>query len=179
MAGVAGLEQEPRMTTGRPSSARRQQSGHVVSNVFKSLFSKHSLELDTVKNLTVSRPTDGGYQQQYVDQLKCIEEQRAKRLDELRRVENHLVKAYGAATAADERRLNEREEECRAYRQLGLPSDESELVLCLDEKLLTRHNLLVPSAVRTVEKRETERNELNEMPRYAQATKTSTMSCVY
>ena len=172
MASVGELEREPRMRPGRPSSGRCQRSSHVVGNVFK-FFSTDAVEHETVKNLVISRPSDVGYQQMYVDQLKAVEDQRSKRLDELRRVENHLMKAYGAATAADERRLNQKQEECPGYTSLGLPSDESELLTCLDEKLLRKHNLVVPSALTVIKTRDLKKTEMNTMPRYAQLTKTS------
>jgi hypothetical protein len=159
------------MRAGRPSSGRCQRSSHVIGNVFK--FSRDAVEHETVKNLVISRPTDVGYQQMYVDQLKAVEDQRSKRLEELRRVENHLMKAYGAATAADERRLNQKQEECPGYTSLGLPSEESELMTCLDEKLLRKHNLVVPSALTVTRVRDPMKTETSTIPRYAQQTKTS------
>ncbi|XP_078681945.1 deleted in lung and esophageal cancer protein 1-like isoform X2 [Branchiostoma floridae x Branchiostoma belcheri] len=163
---------EPPMYLQRPSSGRSQDISHVLASTFRELFTRDVVTPDTVKYLNTSRHGDDVYHERYVEDLRKIQAERERRMQEVSMLERHIIQARARATSADERALNRVAEGYNTYHDLGLPPVRSHFCYLLDSDLLKRHGLLVPEHFSTLEPPPQNPPEPVELPNYARDTLT-------
>ncbi|XP_019622348.1 PREDICTED: deleted in lung and esophageal cancer protein 1-like [Branchiostoma belcheri] len=163
---------EPPMYLQRPSSGRSQDISHVLASTFRELFTRDVVTPDTVKYLNTSRHGDDVYHERYVEDLRKIQAERERRMQEVSMLERHIIQARARATSADERALNRVAEGYNTYHDLGLPPVRSHFCYLLDSDLLKRHGLLVPEHFSTQEPPPQNPPEPVELPNYARDTLT-------
>eukprot|EP00058_Branchiostoma_floridae_P005202 XP_002590690.1 hypothetical protein BRAFLDRAFT_125551 [Branchiostoma floridae] len=163
---------EPPMYLQRPSSGRSQDISHVLASTFRELFTRDVVTPDTVKYLNTSRHGDDVYHERYVEDLRKIQAERERRMQEVSMLERHIIQARARATSADERALNRVAEGYNTYHDLGLPPVRSHFCYLLDSELLKRHGLLVPEHFSTQEPPPQKPPEAVELPNYARDTLT-------
>ncbi|CAH1233881.1 DLEC1 [Branchiostoma lanceolatum] len=163
---------EPPMYLQRPSSGRSQDISHVLASTFRELFTRDVVTPDTVKYLNTSRHGDDVYHERYVEDLRKIQAERERRMQEVSMLERHIIQARARATSADERALNRVAEGYNTYHDLGLPPVRSHFCYLLDSDLLKRHGLLVPEHFSTQEPPPQKPPEAVELPNYARDTLT-------
>ncbi|XP_043923496.1 deleted in lung and esophageal cancer protein 1 [Protopterus annectens] len=136
---------EQSMYRHRPASEKTQDISHILSSVFKELYTLDVLGKDTVANLVKSRGSNNQYHERYVEELQKIHTEYNQRVSEADMVEKHIIQARAQATAEEERALNKMIEEVGdKYYSLGLPPVESTFRWCVDSTLLRKHNLICP-----------------------------------
>lgn len=138
---------EPPMFYPRPSSERAQDVSHILASTFRHLYTRDVLGKDTVRNLTKSSDGSNEFHQKCMKQLKEAHEEHKRRLDQYSMLEQHIIQARARATSADERALIHAANDStpQKYKELGLPPVKSNFRWCLEEDLLRKNNLIVPS----------------------------------
>ncbi len=63
---------EPSMFLQRPSSGRCQDISHVLTRIFRDVYTNDSVDQVTVKNLTTSKSGKSGYHDKYVENLQKV-----------------------------------------------------------------------------------------------------------
>ncbi len=63
---------EPSMFLQRPSSGRCQDISHVLTRIFRDVYTNDAVQQDTVKNLTISKSGKSGYHDKYVESLQQV-----------------------------------------------------------------------------------------------------------
>ncbi|XP_043397559.1 deleted in lung and esophageal cancer protein 1 isoform X2 [Chelonia mydas] len=144
-AGGAPSSPEPSMDRHRPASERTQDISHLLTSVFKSMYTADVIGMDTGTNLIKSRGGDNLYHEKFVEELQKIHTEYNHRLTEVDIVEKHIIQARARATAAEERALNMLKVDVgEDFHNIGLPPVKSSFRWCVDNDLLKKHNLICP-----------------------------------
>ncbi|CAD5110827.1 DgyrCDS190 [Dimorphilus gyrociliatus] len=138
---------EPCMFIHRPSSARSQDTSHILSRIFRDLYQRDPVTNDTVNFLVQSKEGDDEVHTQYVAELKKVTEERDKKFSEISMLERHIQQAQAASILADERQLENRQN----MPDLGLPPERSHFRRYLDSDLLRKYSLIVPEDYNPIE----------------------------
>ncbi|XP_069771028.1 deleted in lung and esophageal cancer protein 1 isoform X2 [Narcine bancroftii] len=137
---------EPFMYRHRPTSERTQDISYLLASIFKDVYTGEVIGKDLMKNLIKSQGGDNAYHEKFVQQLQQIHEEYDRRIREADTVEKHIIQARARAAAAEEKALNSAKEESKnSSNLLRLPSVKSSFLDCIDNELLTKHNLIVPA----------------------------------
>ncbi len=159
---------EPLMKLERPTSGCSQSTAHLINAAFTDVLSAKPHDAKAVGNLAVSKRGESDYHDNFVDQLtqviytqsrggrgslnfvlyidlKQVSEKYNQQLALLSQLEKHLVQARARALADDEKSLTSITKLWPTCTELSLPRGPSQFRKHLDEELLSRHKLLVPS----------------------------------
>lgn len=136
---------EPAMFRPRPSSERTQDISHLLTSIFKNLYTGEVIGKDKGDHYFKSRGGDNAYHEKFVDELQKIRTEHDRLMAEADMVERHIIQARARATAEEERALNRLMEEAgEKFYSLGLPPVESYFRWCVDNDLLRKHHLICP-----------------------------------
>ncbi|XP_044280926.1 deleted in lung and esophageal cancer protein 1 [Varanus komodoensis] len=136
---------EPAMYRHRPTSELTQDISHLLTSVFKNMYTSEVLGVDTVENMIKSRGGDNSHHEQFVEELQKVRAEYNNRLTEADMLERHIIQARARATAEEERILNLYKEEVPDdYRHVALPPVKSTFRWCVDNELLKKHDLISP-----------------------------------
>ncbi|XP_063159400.1 deleted in lung and esophageal cancer protein 1 [Candoia aspera] len=136
---------EPYMYRHRPTSELTQDISHVLTSVFKNLYTSEVIAADMVDNMIKSRGGKNPHHEYFVEELRKLHEEYNHRLMEATMLERHIIQARARATAEEERLLSLHQMEIpEAYRQTELPSVKSTFRWCVDDALLKKHHLICP-----------------------------------
>ncbi|KAM8967173.1 deleted in lung and esophageal cancer protein 1 [Pelodytes ibericus] len=139
------LSPDPATYRPKPSSQRTQDISHLLTNLFKELYTGEVIGEDTGANLIRSRGGDNPYHQEFVEDLEQIRSEYARRMEEANMVERHIIQARARATAEEERTLSRLKSEAgEKFQTLGLPPVDSYFSWCVDSSLLKKHKLICP-----------------------------------
>ncbi|XP_044150166.1 deleted in lung and esophageal cancer protein 1 isoform X2 [Bufo gargarizans] len=139
------LSPDPAMYWPKPSSKKNQDVSHLLTSLFKNIYTGEVIGKDTGANLIRSKGGDNPYHQKFVEELQQIRTEYDSRMAECDKVERHIIQARARATAEEERRLNCLKNEAGdSFQILGLPPVESYFRWCVDNELLKKHKLICP-----------------------------------
>ncbi|KAM3927972.1 deleted in lung and esophageal cancer protein 1 [Leptodactylus fuscus] len=139
------LSPDPAMYRPKPSSEKTQDISHLLTSLFKNIYTGEVIGKDTGANLIRSKGGDNPYHQKFVEDLQQIRTEYDSRMAECDKVERHIIQARARATAEEERMLNCLKNEAGdSFQSLGLPPVESYFRWCVDNDLLKKHNLICP-----------------------------------
>ncbi|XP_075444055.1 deleted in lung and esophageal cancer protein 1 isoform X2 [Ascaphus truei] len=142
---AVALSSDPAMFRPRPSSNRTQDISHLLTSLFKNLYTGDVIGKDTRASLIRSRGGDNPYHETFVEELQQIRTEHDRRMVEADMVERHIIQARARATAEEEKVLNcLKNEGGDTFQSLGLPPVESYFRWCVDNDLLRKHNLICP-----------------------------------
>ncbi|XP_056594485.1 deleted in lung and esophageal cancer protein 1 isoform X2 [Triplophysa dalaica] len=142
---------EPPMNRHIPASETSQGISHLLADIFKDLYVTEVIGKDTVSNLKKSRRGDESYCDKYVEELQQLRSEYDRRIQEVKKLEAHIIQAREKTAEKEEHaRIKMIEEVGDKYYELGLPPDESPFKWCVDSDLLKKHNLISPLDYRTV-----------------------------
>uniref|UniRef100_A0ABM5GMR3 Deleted in lung and esophageal cancer protein 1 isoform X2 n=1 Tax=Pogona vitticeps TaxID=103695 RepID=A0ABM5GMR3_9SAUR len=144
-AVVAPPSPEPSMYRHRPASELTQDISHLLTSVFKSMYTSEVIGVDKVENMIKARGGENSYHEQFVEELQKVRAEYNARLAEADMLEKHIIQARARATAEEERMLNQYKAEVpEDYRHVALPPVKSTFRWCVDDELLQKHNLISP-----------------------------------
>ncbi|XP_069814928.1 deleted in lung and esophageal cancer protein 1 isoform X2 [Dendropsophus ebraccatus] len=139
------LSPDPAMYRPKPSSEKTQDISHLLTSLFKNVYTGEVIGKDTGANLIRSKGGDNPYHQKFVEDLQQIRTEYENRMAECDKVERHIIQARARATAQEERMLNcVKNEAGDSFQNLGLPPVESYFRWCVDNDLLKKHKLICP-----------------------------------
>uniref|UniRef100_A0A8D0DPN9 DLEC1 cilia and flagella associated protein n=1 Tax=Salvator merianae TaxID=96440 RepID=A0A8D0DPN9_SALMN len=142
---MASQSPEPAMYRHRPASELTQDISHLLSSIFKDMYTSEVIAANTVENMIKSRGGDNLHHEQFVEELSKVHEEYKKRLTEAEMLERHIIQARARAAAEEERILNVYKEEVpQGYHHIALPPVKSTFRWCVEEQLLKDHNLICP-----------------------------------
>ncbi|KAL4677764.1 hypothetical protein H8959_020438 [Pygathrix nigripes] len=134
---------EPQLLRLRPSSLRTQDISHLLTGVFRNLYSAEVIGDEVSASLIKARGSENKRHEEFVDQLQQIRELYKQRLDEFEMLERHIAQAQARAIVENERVMS----------QVGVQDLESLVKLppvksvfrwCIDSELLRKHRLISP-----------------------------------
>ncbi|XP_026534679.1 deleted in lung and esophageal cancer protein 1 [Notechis scutatus] len=136
---------EPSMYRHRPASELTQDISHVLTKVFKSLYTSEVIAANMVDNMIKSRGGKNPHHEYFVEELRKLREEYNHRQMEAQMLEKHIIQARARATAEEERILGLYQLEIpEAYRRAAMPSVKSTFRWCVDGDLLKKHHLICP-----------------------------------
>nr|XP_012311083.1 deleted in lung and esophageal cancer protein 1 isoform X3 [Aotus nancymaae] len=134
---------EPQLLRLRPSSLRTQDISHLLTGVFRNLYSAEVIGEDLSANLIKARGSDNERHEEFVDQLQQIRELYKQRLDEFKMLERHITQAQARAIAEEERVMSQvRVQDLESL--VKLPPVKTVFRWCIDSELLQKHGLISP-----------------------------------
>ncbi|XP_010339800.3 deleted in lung and esophageal cancer protein 1 isoform X2 [Saimiri boliviensis] len=134
---------EPQLLRLRPSSLRTQDISHLLTSVFRNLYSAEVIGDDLSANLIKARGSDDERHEEFVDQLQQIRELYKQRLDEFEMLERHITQAQARAIAEEERVVSQvRVQDLESL--VKLPPVKTVFRWCIDGELLQKHGLISP-----------------------------------
>ncbi|XP_046292600.1 deleted in lung and esophageal cancer protein 1 isoform X3 [Marmota monax] len=133
---------EPQLLRLRPSSLRTQDISHLLTSVFRNLYSAEVIGEEASASLIKARGSDNARHEQFVDQLQQIRELYKQRLDEVKMLERHIIQAQARALAETERATNQAT--VHVLEALQLPPVKTVFRWCVDSELLRKHHLISP-----------------------------------
>ncbi|XP_034257522.1 deleted in lung and esophageal cancer protein 1 isoform X2 [Pantherophis guttatus] len=136
---------EPSMYRHRPASELTQDVSHVLTKVFKSLYTSEVIAADMVDNMIKSRGGKNPHHEYFVEELRKLREEYNHRQMEAQMLEKHIIQARARAMAEEERILSLYQLEIpETYRRAAMPSVKSTFRWCVDGALLKKHHLICP-----------------------------------
>ncbi|XP_042328214.1 deleted in lung and esophageal cancer protein 1 isoform X2 [Sceloporus undulatus] len=142
---MARQSPEPAMFRHRPASELTQDISHLLTSVFKSMYTSEAIGVETVENMIKSRGGNNVHHEEFVKELQKVRNEYNDRLAEADMLERHIIQARARATAEEERILNQYKAQVpEDYRHIALPPVKSTFRWCVDDELLKKHNLISP-----------------------------------
>ncbi|XP_040145947.1 deleted in lung and esophageal cancer protein 1 isoform X2 [Ictidomys tridecemlineatus] len=133
---------EPQLLRLRPSSLRTQDISHLLTGVFRNLYSAEVIGEEASASFIKARGSDNARHEQFVDQLQQIRELYKQRLDEVKMLERHIIQAQARALAETERAMNQAK--VHVLEAVQLPPVKTVFRWCVDSELLRKHHLISP-----------------------------------
>ncbi|MBZ3883328.1 Deleted in lung and esophageal cancer protein 1 [Sciurus carolinensis] len=133
---------EPQLLRLRPSSLCTQDISHLLTSVFRNLYSAEVIGEEVSASLIKARGSDDARHEEFVDQLQQIRELHKQRLDEVKMLERHIIQAQARALAETERSMNQAG--VHVLEALKLPPVKTVFRWCVDSELLRKHHLISP-----------------------------------
>ncbi|XP_014439834.1 deleted in lung and esophageal cancer protein 1 [Tupaia chinensis] len=134
---------EPQMLSLRPSSLRTQDISHLLTAVFRNLYSAEVIGEDLSGCLIKARGSEDARHEEFVDELQQIRELYKQRLDEVEMLERHIIQARARSIAEKERAMTQAQAHVLET-PVKLPPVKSVFRWCIDSELLQRHHLICP-----------------------------------
>ncbi|KAM4815106.1 deleted in lung and esophageal cancer protein 1 [Thomomys bottae] len=134
---------EPQMLRLRPASRRSQDVSHLLTCVFRNLYSVPVIGEELGASLVRTRGSSDTRHQQFVEQLQQVQKLHRQRLEEVEKLERHIIQARARDLAETERAINQ----ARMHflePPVKLPPVKSVFRWCVDSGLLRKHNLICP-----------------------------------
>lgn len=168
---------DPAMFYPKPSSERAQDVSHILASTFRDLYTRDVMGKDVVRYLMTSSEGSNEFHKRCMRELKLVHEEHKHRLNEYTMLEQHIIQARARAVAADEQALIHISNESgpHKYKDLGLPPVKSNFKWCLDEDMLRKHNLIVPSDLMPKTRALVDGPKVAHPPRFAVPTLSSSM----
>nr|XP_055237263.1 deleted in lung and esophageal cancer protein 1 isoform X6 [Gorilla gorilla gorilla] len=134
---------EPQRLRLTPSSLRTQDISHLLTGVFRNLYSAEVIGDEVSASLIKARGSENERHEEFVDQLQQIRELYKQRLDEFEMLERHITQARARAIAENERVMSQAGVQ-DLESLVRLPPVKSVFRWCIDSKLLRKHHLISP-----------------------------------
>ncbi|XP_054204624.1 deleted in lung and esophageal cancer protein 1 isoform X3 [Homo sapiens] len=134
---------EPQRLRLRPSSLRTQDISHLLTGVFRNLYSAEVIGDEVSASLIKARGSENERHEEFVDQLQQIRELYKQRLDEFEMLERHITQAQARAIAENERVMSQAGVQ-DLESLVRLPPVKSVSRWCIDSELLRKHHLISP-----------------------------------
>uniref|UniRef100_H0WZT8 DLEC1 cilia and flagella associated protein n=1 Tax=Otolemur garnettii TaxID=30611 RepID=H0WZT8_OTOGA len=134
---------EPQLLRLRPSSRRTQDISHLLTGVFRNLYSADVIGEDLSTSLIKARGSENAVHQAFVDELQQIRELYKQRLDEVEMLERHIIQARARALAEKERAMTQAKVHV-LQDSVKLPPVKTVFRWCVDSQLLQKHHLICP-----------------------------------
>ncbi|XP_005383783.1 PREDICTED: deleted in lung and esophageal cancer protein 1 [Chinchilla lanigera] len=134
---------EPQPLRLRPSSLLTQDISHLLTRVFRNLYSVEVIGEDLSASLIQARGSEDERHEVFVDQLQQIRELYKQRLDEVEMLERHITQARARALAETERASNLIQTHVLET-SIKLPPVKTVFRWCVDSELLQKHHLICP-----------------------------------
>ncbi|XP_062970663.1 deleted in lung and esophageal cancer protein 1 [Cynocephalus volans] len=134
---------EPRLLRLRPSSLRTQDISHLLTGVFRNLYTAEVIGEDVGASLVKARGSEDVRHEKFVDELQQIRELYKQRLDEVEMLERHITQARARALAEKERTMNQARVQVKEV-LVKLPPVKTVFRWCVDSNLLRKHHLICP-----------------------------------
>ncbi|XP_053456832.1 deleted in lung and esophageal cancer protein 1 isoform X5 [Nycticebus coucang] len=134
---------EPQLLRLRPSSRRTQDISHLLTGVFRNLYSAEVIGEDLSTSLIKARGGENAVHQAFVDELQQIRELYKQRLDEVEMLERHIIQARARALAEKERAMTQAKVHV-LQDSVKLPPVKTVFRWCVDSQLLQKHRLICP-----------------------------------
>ncbi|XP_076985910.1 deleted in lung and esophageal cancer protein 1-like isoform X3 [Tamandua tetradactyla] len=139
------LHPEPQLLRLRPASRRTQDVSHLLTGVFRNLYSVEVIGEDVSTSLIKARGSEDARHEKFVDELRQIRELYKQRLDGVEMLERHIIQARARAMAEEERTIHQAEAQfLEASSNIRLPPVKSVFRWCVDSELLRKHHLICP-----------------------------------
>ncbi|CAH2281942.1 Hypothetical predicted protein [Pelobates cultripes] len=139
------LSSDPATYWPKPSSERTQDISHLLTSLFKDLYTGEVIGKDTGANLIRSGGGDNPYHKKFVEDLQQIRTEYEHQMAEADMVERHIIEARARAAAEEERILREVKNDAgERFQTLGLPPVDSYFRWCVDSNILRKHKLICP-----------------------------------
>ncbi|XP_012502763.1 PREDICTED: deleted in lung and esophageal cancer protein 1 [Propithecus coquereli] len=134
---------EPQLLRLRPSSLRTQEISHLLTGVFRNLYSAEVIGEDVSRSLIKARGSENARHEEFVDELQQIRELYKQRLDEVEMLEKHIIQARARALAEKERAVTQARGQVLED-LVKLPPVKTVFRWCIDSQLLQKHHLICP-----------------------------------
>ncbi|XP_063116388.1 deleted in lung and esophageal cancer protein 1 isoform X1 [Cavia porcellus] len=134
---------EPQPLRPRPSSLLTQDISHLLTRVFRNLYSVEVIGEDVSASLIQARGSENARHEEFVDQLQQIREHYKQRLDEVEMLERHITQARARALAETERAFNLVQTHVLET-STQLPAVKTVFRWFIDSELLQKHHLICP-----------------------------------
>nr|XP_036870419.1 deleted in lung and esophageal cancer protein 1 isoform X6 [Manis javanica] len=135
---------EPHLLRLRPTSLRSQDISHLLTGVFRNLYSADVIGEDVSSNLIKARGSKNARHEQFVDELQQIRKLYKQRLDEAEMLERHIIQARARALAEKERSVQQQTKVQFLEAFITLPPVKNIFRWCVDSELLQKHHLICP-----------------------------------
>ncbi|XP_047596508.1 deleted in lung and esophageal cancer protein 1 isoform X4 [Lutra lutra] len=134
---------EPQLLSLRPTSLRTQDISHLLTSVFRNLYTNEVIGEDLCASLIKARGSEDARHEEFVDELQRIREVYKQRLDEVEMLERHIIQARARALAEDER-ITQMAQVHVLDTFVKLPPAKTMFRWCVDSELLQKHHLISP-----------------------------------
>nr|XP_045758122.1 deleted in lung and esophageal cancer protein 1 [Mirounga angustirostris] len=134
---------EPQLLSLRPTSLRSQDISHLLTGLFRNLYTNEVIGEDLSANLIKARGSEDARHEEFVDELQRIRKVYKQRLDEVEMLERHIIQARARALAEEERIMQLAEvHDLDTF--LKMPPAKTMFRWCVDSELLQKHHLICP-----------------------------------
>ncbi|XP_077721905.1 deleted in lung and esophageal cancer protein 1 isoform X4 [Canis aureus] len=134
---------EPHLLRLRPTSLRTQDVSHLLTGVFRNLYTDEVVGADLSASLIKARGGEDARHEEFVDELRRIREVYKQRLDEVEMLERHIIQARARALAEKERIMQQAKVHV-LENFITVPPVKSIFRWCVDSELLQKHHLISP-----------------------------------
>ncbi|KAM8922051.1 deleted in lung and esophageal cancer protein 1 isoform 4-T4 [Lycaon pictus] len=134
---------EPHLLRLRPTSLRTQDVSHLLTGVFRNLYTDEVVGADLSASLIKARGSEDARHEEFVDELRRIREVYKQRLDEVEMLERHIIQARARALAEKERIMQQAKVHV-LENFITVPPVKSIFRWCVDSELLQKHHLISP-----------------------------------
>ncbi|XP_019650100.2 deleted in lung and esophageal cancer protein 1 isoform X2 [Ailuropoda melanoleuca] len=134
---------EPQLLSLRPTSLLTQDISHLLTGVFRNLYTNEVIGEDLSASLIKARGSEDARHEEFVDELQRIRELYKQRLDEIEMLERHIIQARARALAEKERIMQLAEVHVLDT-FVKMPPAKSMFRWCVDSELLQKHHLICP-----------------------------------
>ncbi|XP_059018065.1 deleted in lung and esophageal cancer protein 1 isoform X5 [Mustela lutreola] len=134
---------EPQLLSLRPTSLRTQDISHLLTSVFRNLYTNEVIGEDLCARLIKARGSEDARHEEFVDELQRIREVYKQRLDEAEMLERHIIQAR-ARTLAENERISQMAEVHVLDTFVKMPPAKTMFRWCVDSELLQKHHLISP-----------------------------------
>nr|XP_055176940.1 deleted in lung and esophageal cancer protein 1 isoform X3 [Nyctereutes procyonoides] len=134
---------EPHLLRLRPTSLRTQDISHLLTGVFRNLYTNEVVGEDLSASLIKARGSEDARHEEFVDELQRIREVYKQRLDEVEMLERHIIQARARALAEKERIMQQAKVHV-LENFITVPPVKSIFRWCVDSELLQKHHLISP-----------------------------------
>ncbi|XP_015452441.1 deleted in lung and esophageal cancer protein 1-like isoform X1 [Pteropus alecto] len=134
---------EPQLLRLRPTSLRTQDISHLLTGVFRNLYTAEVIGEEVSASLIKARGSENARHEEFVDELQQIRELYKQRLDEFEMLERHIIQASARAYAEKERSIHQARVQV-LQPILKMPPVKTIFRSCVDNELLQKHHLICP-----------------------------------
>ncbi|KAM9095638.1 deleted in lung and esophageal cancer protein 1 isoform 2-T2 [Sarcophilus harrisii] len=133
---------EPHLLRLRATSLQSQDISHLLTSLFKNLYTLDVIGEDIGMNLIKSRGGENARHEKFVNELQKLRDDYTQKLADAEMVELHIIQAQARALAEEERVLNNMK--AMGSSPIQLPPVKSAFRWCVDNELLKKNNLICP-----------------------------------
>ncbi|XP_042137976.2 deleted in lung and esophageal cancer protein 1 isoform X1 [Peromyscus maniculatus bairdii] len=132
---------EPQLLRLRPASLRTQDISHLLARVFRNLYTAQVIGEDLSDSLIKARGSEDSRHEEFLDQLQQVRAIYKQRLDEVTKLEKHIVQARARDLAETEHATKEARLDVLET-PVKLPPVKTVFRWCIDNQLLQKHRLI-------------------------------------